>query len=82
MTVIERFQYFQNILMFKCIHGMAPDYLCNNITMEIEVQTSLNTRSHDMNVYIPFQNSTRGQKSFYYSGAKNWNSLPNRTKDI
>ena len=34
-----------------------PDYLTNNITMEIEMRKNVNTRTHDMNVHIPFPNS-------------------------
>ena len=81
MNVIERKTYFEQLLMFKCIHGMAPDYLCNEITMEIEIR-NITTRSHDMNVYVPFPSCEIAKKSFHYSGAKNWNSLHGKIKDI
>ena len=48
--------------------------------MEIEIR-NVNTRSHDMNVYVPFPNNEFAKKSFYYSGGKNWNSLSGITKD-
>ena len=35
MTIFPRYHYFCLLLMFKCIHGQAPDYLCNNIIMEL-----------------------------------------------
>jgi hypothetical protein len=81
MNVSERIIYFERLLMFKCIHGMAPEYLCNQVTMEIEVR-NVNTRSHDMNVYIPFPNNEISKKSLFYSSAKNWNSLSAETKEI
>ena len=34
MNVHQRRDYFMSILMFKCIHGLAPDYLCSEITMQ------------------------------------------------
>ena len=80
MNVRERFLYFEKLLMFKCIHGRVPDYLANGITMEIELR-EVNTRSNDMNVYIPFPKNEFAKKSFYFSGAKNWNSLPDHIKE-
>ena len=44
MLVSVRRDYFTEVLMFKCIHGLAPDYLCNEVTMQIEVATR-NTRN-------------------------------------
>jgi hypothetical protein len=81
MNITERIIYFEQLLMFKCIHGMAPDYLSNEITMEIEIR-NINTRSHDMNVYIPFPNNEFSKKSLFYSAAKNWNDLPDEMKEI
>ena len=37
MNVHQRRDYFMSILMFKCIHGLAPDYLCNEIAMQNEI---------------------------------------------
>ena len=81
MNVNERFLYFERLLMFKCIHGMAPDYLTNNIVMDIEVR-NVNTRTHDMNVYIPFPKNELAKRSFYYSGGKNWNDLRDNVKEV
>ena len=44
------FQYLNILLIFKCIHGHAPQYLCNNITMECEIALR-NTRFDSMNVF-------------------------------
>ena len=61
---------------------MAPDYLTNNITMEIEIRKNVNSRTHDMSVHIPFPNSETAKKSLYYSGGKKWNDLPGNIKEI
>ena len=81
MNVNERFLYFERLLMFKCIYGMAPDYLTNGIIMDVEVK-NVNTRTHDMDVYIPFPKNELAKRSFYYSGGKNWNNLPPKLKEI
>ena len=60
---------------------MAPDYLTNNIVMDIEVR-NVNTRTHDMNVYIPFPKNELAKRSFYYSGGKNWNDLRDNVKEV
>ena len=55
MNVRQRAMYFDLILMFKCIYGLAPDYLSNQVTMACEV-SDFSTRFHDFNnVYVPFQ---------------------------
>ena len=36
--------------------------------MDKEIWKNFNTRTHDLNVYIPFPNSETAKKSLYYSG--------------
>ena len=36
--------YFLHVLMFKCIHGLAPHYLSNDVTTVVAIH-SYNTRS-------------------------------------
>ena len=43
-TIRQRRDYFLSALMFKVIHGLAPHYLCNDVTMIIDVY-GYNTRS-------------------------------------
>ena len=43
MNVHERRDYFMSILMFKCIHGLAPDYLCNELIMQ-SINNSFNKK--------------------------------------
>jgi hypothetical protein len=80
MTIKERFIYFQVLLIFKCIHGLAPSYLNNNVIFEFEIAKT-NTRSHDMNLYIPIPDNEFHKKMLFYRGAKSWNTLPNFLKD-
>jgi hypothetical protein len=67
--------------MFKCIHGLAPFYLSNNVLMECEM-ISRPLRSYDsMNVFIPFTNFYQS-KSFICTAGKYWNQLPRVLQDI
>ena len=81
MNIKERYFYFQTLLIFKCIHGLAPHYLTNNIIMEIEIKER-KTRKHDMDLYLPFPESELHKKMFIYRGARLWNSLPSQLKEI
>ena len=60
--------YFQNILMFKCIHGLAPDYLANDVLLAIEVSGIKNPLPwHE---YLPFPDKELSKHKFMYSGGK------------
>ena len=63
------------LLIIKCIHGLAPQYLCSNITMECEIALR-NTRSFDsMNVFTPFENMSQS-KNFVSTAGRLWNVSP------
>ena len=81
MDVRERFIYFQTLLMFKCIHGQAPDYLVNNVIMDFEVR-KVSSRRHDLNLYVPFAENEFYKNLLFYRGPHFWNSLPNCLKEI
>ena len=36
-SVSQRRDYFMSILMFKSIHGLAPDYMCEEINMQCDI---------------------------------------------
>jgi hypothetical protein len=80
MDVKERFFYFQTLLIFKCIHGYAPEYLLNNVIMAFEVSTIM-TRKHPMNLYLPFPECEFHKNMLFYRGARDWNNLPDELKD-
>ena len=80
MNVKQRMTYFQILIMFKSIHGLAPDYLINNVIMDIEI-SEVNTRKHDMNLYVPFPDNKFHENILFYRGAKSWNDLPSEIKE-
>ena len=80
MTIKQRCYYFQNLLIFKSIHGLAPQYMINNVTLEMEVK-EVRTRRHDLDLYIPKANSEFHKRMLFYRGARSWNELPRNIKD-
>lgn len=81
MNIVERRRYFDCVLMFKCLHGLAPDYLANQFTFHSEISDRENVRFHPMDVYIPFPRLELFRNTFLYNGAVLWNDLPNGLKE-
>ena len=75
-TLKERRNYHTAILMFKCINGMAPNYLADQVTLISEVRTHNTRSSTTLEVLVPSVNRSVFKKSFAYNGATIWNSLP------
>ena len=61
------------MMTFKCINGLAPDYLACNLLKRSDIHTR-NTRSCN-NLNIPKYTTTSGQRPFTYRADKIWNSL-------
>ena len=58
------------IMMFKCVHGMAPDYLCDSITLHKDIANNIITRSYDdvNKVHVPRAPIQLFKNAFAYSG--------------
>ena len=46
MTITQSRDYFTSLTMFKCVHGMAPNYLCDSITLHTDIANRI-ARSYD-----------------------------------
>ena len=67
--------------MFKCIHDLAPSYLCNEITMAIEVQSRFTRNLNENNVFVPVIAKSCTGNAFSYCGPRLWNTLPDDMKE-
>ena len=77
----ERRYYFLCVLMFKCIHGLAPHYLSNDVTMVVDFH-GYNTRSSEkMDLYVPRCTKELCKRSFLYKGSMLWNDLSDILKE-
>ena len=52
-TIRERRDYFLCVLMFKCIHGLAPHYLSNDVTMHVDIHGYDTRSAENMDLCIP-----------------------------
>ena len=81
MNIVQRRNYFTLLQYFKCVHGIAPVYSSNNITLCNEINDAYALRSNDSNnVLVPFPHNAVFRNSFAYHGAILWNDLPGHLK--
>ena len=81
MNVRQRRDYFMALLMYKSIHGLAPNYLCNEIIMEIEVANRISRHINENDVHIPDTDLVITKNAFSCMGPSIWNNLPNIIKE-
>ena len=80
-TIRERRDYFLCVLMFKCIHGLAPHYLSNDVTMHVDIHGYDTRSAENMDLYIPRCAKTIYKRIFLYKGSSLWNKLPPWVKE-
>ena len=68
-TIDELISSESNIMVFKSLHGLAPQYMSNLFTKTSQL-TSRNLKNSATK-----KKSTNGQKCFSFRGAKSWNGL-------
>ena len=79
-TFPERVTYQKAILMYRIINNICPD-LKHYVSYPSDISCR-NTRSTNCNqLYTPKPNCELFRKSFMYSGAAIWNSLPLHVKN-
>ena len=74
LPVPDMLKYFVGVLTFKCLNGLAPDYL-NSYFQERLSLHDRNTRNKKK-LNIPAYRSAAGQRTFEYRAVSLWNSLP------
>ena len=74
LPVADMLKYYLGILTFKCLNGLAPDYLSTLFKDRSSVHDK-NTRNNEK-LNIPAFSSAVGQRSFEYRAVSLWNSLP------
>ena len=69
------------VLIFECIHGLAPHYLSNDVTMHVDIHRYDTRSAENMDLYIP--RCTKGiyKRSILYKGSTLWNKLPQWVKE-
>ena len=80
LNVEQRVNQLKLSHVFKIHKNKCPNYLKEQFT-EISTLYNYNTRSSNYNFYVPSVNGI-ADRTFYYTGIKCWNSLPDDIKAI
>ena len=64
-------------MVFKCLHGLAPEYLCQKFT---ERQSVYLFRDSANKLNIPLPRTNYYKNSFSYSGSVAWNNLSSEAR--
>ena len=80
LPVKYRIIYKNLLLTYKCLHGLAPDYLAHFI-QECKPSRNLRLSSKLKLISLSVSTSSYGQRSFRYAASQLWNNLPFLVKD-
>ena len=85
LDVVDRVNYKIGLLVYKCLHGLAPGYLSDQCVPASTFAGRDNMRSStrlDRLLYVPrTKTKTLGPRGFYYASSAVWNSLPVDLRD-
>ena len=85
LDVVDRVNYKIGLLVYKCLHGLAPGYLSDQCIPASTFAGRANMRSStrlDRLLYVPrTKTKTLGPRRFYYASSAVWNSLPVDLRD-
>ena len=72
LPIRSRIKYKILLLVYKCLNGLCPEYLCSLL--------SYSGIGHSVYLLEPKVNTMYGEKAFQKAGPKLWNGLPNHLK--
>ena len=71
------------ILVFKCLHGLAPPYLADGIIPLASITGRRQLRSSDTRTLsVPRVRTVYGSRSFFVYGPTVWNRLPAELRTV
>ena len=75
IPVTCRIEFKILLIVFKCLHGLAPSYLSDLINIKQHAHCTRSSKG--LTLEIPYvKHQTLAARSFGYAGPKLWNSLP------
>ena len=78
LRVPERIDFRLAVLAYRCLHGLAPSYLANELQPVADVESRRRLRSSSTATLIvpPTRLATIGDRAFPVVASRVWNSLP------
>jgi len=76
LPVRQRITFKTTVLVYKCLHGMAPQYLQMHCVPTSTVTSRRLRSAHSGRLTVPRTRTNYGDRSFAVKGPWVWNSLP------
>jgi len=78
LRVPQRVEYKLSVLVYRCLHNLAPEYLCDELRRVADISSRQRLRSSSTSPLIvpPTRLSTVGDRAFPTAASRIWNSLP------
>ena len=78
LRVPQRVEYKLSVLVYCCLHNLAPQYLCDELRRVADISSRQRLRSSSTSALIvpPTRLSTVGDRAFPTAASRIWNSLP------
>jgi len=78
LRVPERVEYKLSVLVYRCLHNLASEYLCDELRRVADLSSRQRLRSSSTSALIipPTRLSTVGDRAFPTAASRIWNSLP------
>ena len=71
-----------SLLVYKCIHGLAPCYLSGRLTFSNSIHSYNNRFANDHNLIYPKTSTSYYKSSFDYQAPSIWNNIDSTLKMI
>ena len=82
LSVESMLIYRDCILVFKCLRGLAPDYLAKNFKKRSEIHNKETWNKNKNKMDIPEYRTAAGQRTFHYQAVSLWHSLSQRLTEL
>ena len=77
LPMVQRVRFKLALIVYKCLHGLAPSYLTDDCVLVSSVAGRRPLRSADTRTrYVPRTRTAIGAKNFAVAGPRVWKSLP------
>ena len=81
LPVNERIKFKTCVLVYKCLNGLAPDYLSERICRRKKKVVSLRADEDDLLLDIPNTRYRSTERAFRVAGPRLWNKLPRNLRE-
>ena len=78
-TVKSLISFDQGVMTYKILHDLCPENLRHNFTERSMISEYRNRNCGDLQ--IPKVRLEYAKRSFYFSGVKNWNDIPDNVRE-